>query len=86
MQPEPNLRSDPRCSSKWLATFAGVLAVIVIASCGSEDLIFPGDIPTVTPSPVETPTCLPAGDACSVASDCCSGECVTTDGVDFLCQ
>jgi len=65
----------------------GALGVLAVASCGNEDLIFPGEIPpTGTPTPVSTPTCLPSGDACANSSDCCSGACVTNDNVTFFCE
>ena len=64
-----------------------MLAVGAAASCGDEDLDFPGvALPTATVTPVETPTCLPSNDACDVASDCSSGACITDDGEDFFCQ
>lgn len=77
----------PRTRARLVGGVVGAIALIVIASCGGEDLIFPGDFPaTETPTPAPTATCLASGDACSVASDCCSGQCITTDGVDFFCQ
>ena len=64
-----------------------MFGAVALTSCGNEELVFPGMIPpTETPTPVETPTCLPSGDACTLNSDCCSGQCITTDGTDFSCQ
>ena len=67
-----------------------LLALLMAAAgatgCG-QDLVLPGDIPaTDTPTPEGTPTCLQSGNACVNATDCCSGSCITNDGVDFFCQ
>jgi len=65
----------------------GLFTVVVAAGCGGDDLVFPGMIPpTETATPVGTPTCGASGDACTIGSDCCSGSCITSDGVDFFCQ
>jgi hypothetical protein len=80
-------RTVPRTGARLVGGVVGAIALVVIASCGSEDLIFPGDFPaTETPTPAPTVTCLASGDACSVGTDCCSGQCITTDGVDLFCQ
>jgi hypothetical protein len=63
-----------------------VFALLGLTRCGDGDLTIPGSIPpTETATPVETPSCLPAGDVCGVASDCCSGVCNTLDGENFTC-
>jgi hypothetical protein len=74
------------CASAWALAFA-LFAVVAATGCGGEDLVFPGMIPpTETATPVETPTCGVSGDACTLNTDCCSGQCVTSDGVNFFCQ
>ena len=85
-RPANRARSRARHRRLVLAVL-GTLGIVAAASCGNEDLIFPGEIlPTGTPTPVGTPTCLVSGDACSLSSDCCSAQCITVDGVDFFCQ
>jgi hypothetical protein len=64
-------------------------AAIALLGCGGNDLVIAGALPspstTVTGTP-GTPGCLPAGDACSLSSDCCSGLCFSPDGVSLICQ
>ena len=72
------------CFAVSLAAFCGLVTLV---GCGGEDLIFPGvPLSTATVSGTQTPGCLASGDSCSVASDCCSGQCVTLDGVNLTCQ
>jgi hypothetical protein len=76
--------SDRLCFLLSLVAFCALLAFV---GCGADDLVIPGSIPpTETGTPGATPGCLPSGDACVSASDCCSGSCVTFDGTTFQCQ
>lgn len=51
----PRIRRSRRLAL-LLATVAFLGVVIAIASCGDEDLVFPGDIPsTATPENTATP-------------------------------
>jgi hypothetical protein len=55
------------------------------SGCGNEDLVFPGmALPTVAPT--TSPTCVQNGGACTMSSDCCSGNCFSPDGVTLQCQ
>jgi hypothetical protein len=77
----------------WRRAVRGLAAValggglLMFGGCGGPDLELSG---TLAPTPIVTatvpPTCLPAGDACTMDSDCCSGSCITPDGVNFECQ
>ena len=59
----------------------------MILGCGGSDLTFPGEIvATPVPAATETPTCAASGDVCNFDSDCCSGSCISPDGVSFQCQ
>ena len=70
-----------------VAVLAACVNLFALTGCGEGDLVFPGmALPTMTVTPIETPTCLPSGDACVLASDCCSGSCITVVGVNFTCQ
>ena len=82
-----NDRTRSRARHRRLVLALAVMGAVMLASCGTEDLVVPGEIPpTETPTPVLTPTCLPSGDACVSSTDCCSGNCITEDEVDFFCQ
>lgn len=63
----------------------GLSVLISSSGCGNEDLVFPGMLlPTVAPT--ASPTCVQSGGACTVSSDCCSGNCFSPDGVTLQCQ
>jgi hypothetical protein len=73
-----------RCIASLLAALC---FQAVAAGCGSEDLVFPGmALPTAVPTTTVTPGCVTSGGACTLSSDCCSGNCFTPDGVNFQCQ
>jgi hypothetical protein len=69
-----------------------VAATMVVASvlfglpgCGGGDLVFPGMfLPTPTAAP--TATCVASGGTCTLNSDCCSGSCISPNGVNLQCQ
>jgi hypothetical protein len=66
-----------------------LIALCAVASfigCGTEDLVFPGMLPLPTATITGTPGCLPAGDTCTLANDCCSGVCFSPDGVSLQCE
>jgi hypothetical protein len=63
----------------------GLCLLIAFIGCGGEDLVINGMLPN-TPVVTGTPTCLDAGETCVLASDCCSGQCTTPDGVTLQCQ
>ena len=63
-------------------SIAGTLTLI---SCGGGDLVIGGMLPA-TPTPVSTPTCLPSGSSCTLSTDCCSGACISPDGITLQCQ
>ena len=82
----PAMPAMRRVPSIRVMLFALALLLPSAIGCGDEDLTIPGSIPpTETVTPVETPSCLSAGDICETASDCCSGVCNTLDGETFTC-
>ena len=69
----------------FTATVVLVYVLIGLPGCGGEDLVFPGMfLPTPTAAP--TATCVASGGTCTLNSDCCSGACITPNGVTFQCQ
>jgi len=68
-----------------------VLSLIVLCTvvsfigCGGDDLVFPGMLPLPTATITGTPSCLPSGDACTLSSDCCSGNCFN-NGLTLQCE
>jgi len=61
------------------------LYILLAPGCGGEDLVFPGMF-LPTPTAVPTTTCVASGGTCTLNSDCCSGSCISPDGVNFQCQ
>jgi hypothetical protein len=61
--------------------------VIAVIGCGGPDLVVGGMLPptTLTPVTTTTPGCLPTGSACSFSTDCCSGQCISLDGITLQC-
>jgi len=69
---------------RWTALLAILWALIALTACG-QDLVFEGMPLLVTPTPTET-GCLSSGAACTLDSDCCSGSCISPDGVNLECE
>ena len=71
------------------AAVIGALCMLAATSgCGGNDLVVGGMLP-VTPTAVTSPTpsgCIPFGQLCSLSSTCCAGSCISTDGVNLICQ
>ena len=75
----------------WIAlTIATLVAMIVLAvmstavGCGN-DLVVSGMLPSATVVPTGTPGCLQTGSACTLSTDCCSGQCISPDGITLEC-
>ena len=86
---------------KKISAVVALYLLAMLVGCGNNDLTFPGESvatstpggPTDTPGPgAATPTSTPltdcgsGGDDCVVNTDCCSGQCVSVDGVLFECE
>jgi hypothetical protein len=61
-------------------------ALVVFIGCGTQDLVVGGMLPLATPTATATPGgCLQSGQICGLSGDCCSGQCVSPDGVTLQC-
>jgi hypothetical protein len=92
--PQPKgLATQRSYAMRKISALVALCLLAMLVGCGNSNLTFPGeDVPTSTPGPgAATPTSTPAGDCapggaeCFVDSDCCSGQCVSSDGVLFVC-
>ena len=70
---------------RWTALAAVLCGILALTACGAEDLVLAGTPLVPTPTPTGT-ACLSSGAGCTLDTDCCSGSCITLDGVNFTCQ
>ncbi len=70
-----------------IAVLSALCAVLTWGGCGGPDLIVNGMIPfSPTSATTATPNCVAAGGACGANTDCCSGSCISPDGINLECQ
>jgi len=72
-----------------VVVLSALLSLMAWGGCGGPDLFVAGQpliTPTTTAGTMTPSNCFEPGEPCSANTDCCSGSCVSPDGITLECQ